>query len=236
MPAYNAEKTLAQTYGEIPHDIVDDVILVDDASADGTVPEAQQLGIKHVVRHSRNMGYGGNQKSCYAKALSLGADVVIMVHPDYQYTPKLITAMTSLIAEGLFDCVLGSRILGRGALQGGMPLYKYVSNRLLSFIQNIVTGPKLSEYHTGYRAYSRDLLLSIDLDNNSDDFIFDDQLLLQIISAEKRIGEISCPTSYIAESSSISGIPLLRYGLSVLFETGLFALGRFTPFRKGYRP
>ena len=236
MPAYNAEKTLAQTYSEIPHDIVDDVILVDDASADGTVPEAQQLGIKHVVKAPKNKGYGGNQKSCYAKALSLGADVVIMVHPDYQYTPKLITAMTSLIAEGLFDCVLGSRILGRGALQGGMPLYKYVSNRLLSFIQNIVTGHKLSEYHTGYRAYSRDLLLSIDLDNNSDDFIFDNQLLLQIISAEKRIGEISCPTSYIAESSSISGIPLLRYGLSVLFETGLFALGRFTPFRKGYRP
>ena len=236
MPAYNAEKTLAQTYSEIPHDIVDDVILVDDASADGTVPEAQEIGIKHVIRHPKNKGYGGNQKSCYAKALSLGADVVIMVHPDYQYTPKLITAMTSLIAEGLFDCVLGSRILGRGALQGGMPLYKYVSNRLLSFIQNIVTGHKLSEYHTGYRAYSRDLLLSIDLDNNSDDFIFDNQLLLQIISAEKKIGEISCPTSYIAESSSISGIPLLRYGLSVLFETGLFALGRFTPFRKGYRP
>ena len=150
-----------------------------------------------------------------------------MVNPDYQYTPKLITAMTSLIAEGLFDCVLGSRILGRGALQGGMPLYKYVSNRLLSFIQNIVTGYKLSEYHTGYRAYSRDLLLSINLDNNSDDFIFDNQLLLQIISSGKRIGEISCPTSYIAESSSISGLPLLRYGFSVLIESALFIFAKF---------
>ena len=235
MPAYNAEKTLAQTYGEIPHDIVDDVILVDDASADGTVPEAQQLGIKHVVKHPKNRGYGGNQKSCYAKALSLGADVVIMVHPDYQYTPKLITAMTSLIAEGLFDCVLGSRVLGRGALQGGMPLYKYVSNRLLSFLQNIVTGHKLSEYHTGYRAYSRDLLLSINLDNNSDDFIFDNQLLLQIISYGKRIGEISCPTSYIVDSSSISGVPLLRYGFSVLIESVLFTFARLGIPSKRYK-
>jgi len=226
MPAYNAELTLKQTFSEIPKDIVDEVILVDDASTDQTITEAESLGIKHVIKHERNTGYGGNQKSCYRTALDLGADIVIMVHPDYQYTPKLIGPMASMIAEELYDCVLGSRVLGRGALKGGMPLYKYVANRLLSVMQNIVTGHKLSEYHTGYRAYSREVLEALAINENSDDFIFDNQLLLQIIAKGYNIGEVSCPTRYIAESSSIQGIPLIRYGLSVLLESFAYLSAR----------
>ena len=226
MPAYNAELTLKQTFSEIPKDIVDEVILVDDASTDQTITEAESLGIKHVIKHERNTGYGGNQKSCYRTALDLGADIVIMVHPDYQYTPKLIGPMASMIAEELYDCVLGSRVLGRGALKGGMPLYKYVANRLLSLMQNIVTGHKLSEYHTGYRAYSREVLEALAINENSDDFIFDNQLLLQIIAKGYNIGEVSCPTRYIAESSSIQGIPLIRYGLSVLLESFVYLSAR----------
>ena len=234
MPAYNAELTLKQTFSDIPLDIVDDVIVVDDASTDQTITEAESLSIKHIIRHERNTGYGGNQKSCYRSALQLGADIVIMVHPDYQYTPKLIRAMASMIAEELYDCVLGSRVLGRGALKGGMPLYKYIANRLLSLIQNCVTGRKISEYHTGYRAYSRELLESIPLESNSDDFIFDNQLLLQVIAGGYEIGEVSCPTRYVAESSSIQGIPLLRYGLSVLFESFIYLITRAVGFKTRY--
>ncbi|MBN1661616.1 MAG: glycosyltransferase family 2 protein, partial [Anaerolineae bacterium] len=180
MPAYNAEKTLCQTYAEIPHDIVDEIVLVDDASQDHTAVLSSRLGIRTVI-HRQNRGYGGNQKTCYKTALGLGADLVIMLHPDYQYTPLLITAMASLLAEGLFDCVLGSRILGVGARKGGMPLYKYVSNRFLTAFQNLVIGYKLSEYHTGYRGFTRELLEALPLDHNSDDFVFDNQVLSQII-------------------------------------------------------
>ena len=207
MPAYNAEKTLQMTYSEIPHDIVDDIILVDDQSQDRTVEVAQRLGLTTVV-HEQNRGYGGNQKTCYATALSLGADIVIMLHPDYQYTPKLITAIASLIAEGLFDCVLGSRILGVGALKGGMPIYKYIANRVLTLIQNIFLRYKLSEYHTGYRAFSREILELLPLEMNSDDFVFDNQMLAQIIYAGYDIGEITCPTLYMEESSSINFIAI----------------------------
>ena len=181
MPAYNAETTLQQTYDELPHDIVDDVILVDDASTDRTALLARDIGISHVLVHDHNLGYGGNQKTCYRKAVEIGGDIVIMVHPDYQYTPKLIRSMASLLAEDVFDCVLGSRILGVGALRGGMPLYKYVANRILTFIQNALVNYKLSEYHTGYRAFTREILETLPLDRNSDDFIFDNQMLLQVI-------------------------------------------------------
>ena len=227
MPAYNAALTLAQTYREIPMDVVDEVILVDDASSDDTKAVAAELGIRHTIVHQENLGYGGNQKTCYQTALDLGADIVVMVHPDYQYTPKLIRAMASLIAEDVFECVLGSRILGTGALQGGMPLHKYVANRALTLIQNIATGQKLSEYHTGYRAFSRELLETLPWRLNSDDFIFDNQMLLQVIAAGYPIGEVTCPTRYIAESSSIGGWPLMRYGLGVLLEAGHFRLAKF---------
>ncbi len=226
MPAYNAESTLEVTLSEIPDDIVDQVILVDDYSYDGTYELAKKLGIPHVIKHEKNKGYGGNQKTCYTKALSLDADIVIMLHPDYQYTPKLVRSMASLIAEGLFDCVLGSRILGNGALKGGMPVYKYVSNRLLTFIQNLIIGAKLSEYHTGYRAFSREVLENLPLKNFSDDFIFDNQLLLKIIEKNYRIGEITCPTKYMDEASSIGGIKLLKYGVGVLFETIKYRLSK----------
>ncbi len=226
MPAYNAEKTLKQTYDEIPHDIVDEVVLVDDASRDHTAEVAQRLGLRTII-HPENRGYGANQKTCYATALSLGADIVIMLHPDYQYTPKLITAMASLIAEGLFDCVLGSRILGVGARKGGMPLYKYISNRALTFIQNILLQYKLSEYHTGYRAFSRKVLESLPFDKNSDDFVFDNQMLSQIIYAGYSIGEISCPTRYAADSSSINLSRSIVYGLGVLKTSVLFRLNRW---------
>ncbi len=224
MPAYNAEQTLRQTYDELPMDVVDEVILVDDASHDETVALAEELGIHHVIVHDQNMGYGGNQKSCYQKALDIDADIVIMVHPDYQYTPKLIRAMASLIADDVFDCVLGSRILGTGALEGGMPLVKYVANRGLTLIENLLAGYKLSEYHTGYRAFSREVLQSLPLDRNSDDFIFDNQMLLQIIYFDFVIGEVTCPTRYMDEASSIGGMRVVKYGLGVLLESVLYRL------------
>lgn len=226
MPAYNAEKTLQMTYNEIPHDIVDDIILVDDKSQDRTAEVARRLGLQTVV-HEQNRGYGGNQKTCYATALALGADIVIMLHPDYQYTPKLITAMASLIAEELFDCVLGSRILGVGALKGGMPLYKYISNRALTFIQNILLHYKLSEYHTGYRAFSRKILEALPLEQNSDNFVFDNQLLAQIIYAGYAIGEITCPTLYMEDSSSINLYNSILYGFGVLKTSTLYRLNKW---------
>ncbi len=223
MPAYNASTTIEDTYREIDQDIVDEVVLVDDASSDNTVGVAKHVGIKHIIRHDRNLGYGGNQKSCYNKALSIGADIVIMVHPDYQYTPKLIPTMAYMIANGLFDCVLGSRILGTGALKGGMPLYKYFANRFLTFIQNLLINYKLSEYHTGYRAFSRNVLETINLDANSDDFVFDNQILSQIIYAGYNIGEVTCPTKYFANASSINFKRSIIYGLGVL-KTSFFHL------------
>lgn len=226
MPAYNAEQTLTQTYHELPHDVVDEVVLVDDASQDHTVAVAAKLGIKHVFVHDSNMGYGGNQKTCYTKALSLDADIVIMVHPDYQYTPKLVRSMASLIADEVFDCVLGSRILGTGALKGGMPKHKYVANRFLTLFENYAAGYKLSEYHTGYRAFSRKLLEELPLQSNSDDFIFDNQMLLQIIHFGFSIGEVTCPTRYMDEASSISGLSAIRYGLGVLKEAVAFRLNK----------
>ena len=218
MPAYNAEQTLRCTYEEIPHAIVDDVILVDDKSSDATAQVSKELGISTIL-HDHNLGYGGNQKTCYQAALQKGADIVIMLHPDYQYTPKLITAMASLISEGLFDCVLGSRILGVGALKGGMPLYKYISNRILTFYQNLLLNHKLSEYHTGYRAFSKEILETLPLEKNSNDFIFDNQMLLQIIYANFSIGEITCPTLYFEDASSISFVRAVKYGLSVITTT-----------------
>jgi glycosyltransferase involved in cell wall biosynthesis len=223
MPAYNAERTLKKTYDEIPHEIVDDVVLVDDKSSDHTAEVARTLNI-HTLVHPQNRGYGGNQKTCYAMALELGADIIIMLHPDYQYTPKLITAMASLIAEGVFDCVLGSRILGVGALKGGMPIYKYFSNRLLTAIQNILLHYKLSEYHTGYRAYSREVLQAIPFEMNSDKFIFDNQVLAQIIFSGFSIGEISCPTRYMDDSSSINFLSSIAYGLGVLQTSLIYRL------------
>lgn len=216
MPAYNAAKTLEITYKEIPLDIVDEVVLVDDASSDNTLEVAKQLGIKHLIRHDKNKGYGGNQKSCYAKALELGADIVIMVHPDYQYTPKLIHAITSIIANDLYPVVLASRILGKGALKGGMPIYKYIANRLLTFTQNILISQKLSEYHTGYRAFSKEVLETLCFDYNSDDFIFDNQMLSQIFYAGFEIGEVTCPTKYFDDASSINLKRSSIYGLGVL--------------------
>jgi glycosyltransferase involved in cell wall biosynthesis len=226
LPAYNAEKTLKQTYQEIPHDIVDEIILVDDCSRDRTAAVAKSLGIEHVLVHENNLGYGGNQKTCYRTALALGADIVVMLHPDYQYSPRLVTAMCSLIAEGVFDCVLGSRILGTGALKGGMPLYKYISNRFLTLFQNLLLGYKLSEYHTGYRAFSRRLLEQLPLDSNSDDFLFDNQMLAQIIYAGFDIGEVTCPTRYEADSSSINLVSSLKYGMGVIKTSLEFRLGR----------
>ena len=216
MPAYNAEKTLEQTYAEVPMEIVDDVILVDDKSSDNTVEEAKKLGIKHIVVHEENKGYGGNQKSCYDKALEIGADIVIMLHPDYQYTPKLIPSMAYLIASGLYEVVFASRILGKGALKGGMPLYKYVANRILTLAQNILMNQKLSEYHTGYRAFSRKVLETVDYHKNSDDFVFDNQMIAQIFYAGFEIAEVTCPTKYFEEASSINFKRSAKYGLGVL--------------------
>ena len=216
LPAFNAEKTLEKTYREIPFDIVDDVVLVDDQSTDMTYKTAKSIGINNIIIHDRNKGYGGNQKTCYNKALELGADIVIMLHPDYQYTPRLIQSMCLLISNDLYDVVLGSRILGKGALKGGMPVYKYVINRLLTLIQNILMGQKLSEYHTGYRAFSAKVLKSIDYNNNSDNFIFDNQILAQVCFLNYRIGEISCPTKYDNESSSLDFIQSVIYGIGVL--------------------
>ncbi len=216
LPGYNAEKTLEQTYNEIPFDIVDDVVFVDDASPDKSVEKAKSLGIKHIIRHEKNLGYGGNQKTCYNTALKLNADIIIMLHPDYQYTPLLIPSIANMIASGLYPVVLGSRILGKGALKGGMPIYKYIANRILTFIQNILINQKLSEYHTGYRAFSKEVLEKINYENNSDDFVFDNQMLSQIVYAGFEIGEISCPTKYFEEASSINLKRSIKYGLGVL--------------------
>lgn len=215
LPAYNASRTLARTVDEIPRDMVDDIILTDDASRDDTASISRQLGIA-TIRHDANRGYGGNQKTCYAAALARGADVVVMLHPDYQYTPQLVPAMASMIAWGQYDCVFGSRILGGGALRGGMPLYKYVANRALTFAENVVTGQKMSEYHTGYRAWNREVLERLPLLRCSDDFVFDNQMLLQAIYFGFRVAEISCPTKYFEEASSINFRRSVVYGLGVL--------------------
>ena len=216
LPAYNAELTLRKTYAEIPFEIVDEVVLVDDNSRDGTVAVAHELGIRHVIKHDHNRGYGGNQKSCYNKALELGADIVIMLHPDYQYTPKLIPSMAWLIANDVYQCVLGSRTLGKGALHGGMPLYKYVFNRALTFFENVMLRQKLAEYHTGYRAFSKEILKRINYEINSEDFVFDNQMLSQIIYLGYEIAEITCPTRYFEEASSINFRRSVVYGLGVL--------------------
>lgn len=216
LPAYNAAQTLETTYTEIPHDIVDEIVLVDDASSDKTSELASQLGIRHVIRHEKNRGYGGNQKTCYNKALELNADIVIMLHPDYQYTPKLIPSMADMISSGLYDMVLGSRILGKGALKGGMPVYKYIANRFLTLVQNILIGEKLSEYHTGYRAYATKILKTINYENNSEDFVFDNEFISQTAHAGFKIGEISCPTKYFKEASSINFRRSVKYGMGVL--------------------
>lgn len=226
LPAYNAEQTLRQTYAEIPRAYIDDVLLVDDGSADRTVEVARALGIPTVV-HAKNLGYGGNQKTCYREALARGADVVVMLHPDYQYTPKLLVAMASLIAVGQYDVVLGSRVLSAGALAGGMPRYKYVANRALTFFQNLLLGKKLSEYHTGYRAFSRRVLETLPLLENSDDFVFDNQMLAQIAYFGFSIGEVSCPAKYFAEASSINFRRSLVYGLGVVRTSLQFRLAKW---------
>ncbi len=216
LPAYNAAQTLLKTYQEIPFDIVDEVILVDDASSDGTAMLAKEIGISHVILHQKNKGYGGNQKSCYDKALAEGADIVIMLHPDYQYTPKLITAMVSIIANDLYPVVFGSRILGKGAIKGGMPYYKYFFNRILTLTQNILMNQKLSEYHSGYRAFSAEVLNKINYQANSDDFVFDNQMIAQICFEGFEIAEVTCPTKYFEEASSINFGRSITYGLGVL--------------------
>jgi len=225
LPAYNAALTLEKTLAEVP-DWVDDIILTDDCSNDNTVEVAKKLGIKHIIQHEKNTGYGGNQKSCYNKALELGADIVIMLHPDYQYTPKLIPAMVSIMEQGLYPVVLGSRILGNGALKGGMPWYKYVANRILTLIENIMTGQKLSEYHTGYRAFTKEVLEAINYNINSDDFIFDNQMLAQIIYKDFEIAEITCPTKYFDEASSINLKRSAEYGLGCLWVSLKFRLNK----------
>ncbi len=216
LPAYNAGKTLEKTYLEIPFDIVDEVILCDDASKDNTVAKAKELGIRHIIQHEQNKGYGGNQKSLYRKSLELGGDIVIMLHPDYQYTPKLIPSMVNIIGEGLYPVVLGSRILGKGALKGGMPFYKYIANRFLTFTQNLLINYKLSEYHTGYRAFSKEVLEKINFEENSDDFVFDNEMLSQIVHAGFDIAEVTCPTKYFEEASSINFQRSAKYGMGVL--------------------
>jgi len=223
MPAYNAEKTLRQTYAELPHEYVDNVILVDDASRDNTAVVARELGITTII-HSENRGYGANQKTCYSEALRLGADIVVMVHPDYQYSPRLVTAMASMITSGHYDVVLASRILGGKALKGGMPLYKYVANRFLTLFENVMLGVKLSEYHSGYRAFSRAVLEYLPLKENSDDFIFDNEMIAQAVFSGYEIGEISCPTRYFEDASSINFSRAVTYGLGVLSTSVKFAL------------
>jgi glycosyltransferase involved in cell wall biosynthesis len=224
LPAYNAEKTLEKTYREIPFDIVDEVVLVDDASKDDTIGKGKALGIRHIIRHESNKGYGGNQKTCYRKALELGADIVIMLHPDYQYTPQLIHAMTSIIGNGVYPVVFGSRILGNGALKGGMPLYKYVANRFLTLAQNILLNQKLSEYHTGYRAFSGEVLRSVKLDACDNDFIFDNEMVSQIFYSGFEIGEVTCPTKYFEEASSINFSRSVKYGLGCLKVSVVYRL------------
>jgi len=222
MPAYNAELTLEKTYTEIDFSVVDDVIIVDDCSSDKTVKKAAELGLKHIFVHDKNKGYGGNQKTCYNHALSMNADIIIMLHPDYQYTPLLIQSMAHIIANGVYPVVLGSRILGRGALKGGMPYYKYVFNRILTLIQNILMNQKLSEYHTGYRAFSADVLKNINFNKNSDDYVFDNQMIAQIFYAGYEIAEITCPTKYSKESSSINFRRSVKYGFGVLKTSFLY--------------
>ena len=224
MPAYNAEKTLEQTYSEIPFDIVDEVILTDDFSKDHTIQKARELGIKEIQIHEKNKGYGGNQKSCYNRALELGADIVIMLHPDYQYSPKLIHSISYIIANDLYPVVLASRILGKGALKGGMPIIKYVANRFLTLTQNILLSEKLSEYHSGYRAFSAEVLRNINYNSNSDDFIFDNEMLAQIFYAGYEIGEVTCPTKYFKEASSINLFRSTVYGLGVLKVSFIYRL------------
>lgn len=216
LPAYNAGRTLRQTYQEIPHDLVDEIILTDDASTDDTLRVAEALNIRHILKHDHNKGYGANQKTCYTAALGLGADIIIMLHPDYQYTPRLIPSMVYLIANNVYSVVLGSRILGKGALKGGMPVYKYIANRLLTLFQNWMTGAKLSEYHTGYRAFSAEVLYQIDFLENSDGFVFDNEMLSQIIYAGYEIAEITCPAKYFKEASSINFSGSMRYGRGVV--------------------
>ncbi len=227
MPAYNAEKTLQMTWDEIPFDIVDEVILVDDRSRDNTYDLAKAIGVHRVIRHERNRGYGGNQKTCYQTALEAGADIVVMLHPDYQYTPRLIEAMVYPIAYGLFPVMLAARTLGKGALKGGMPLYKYIANRALTFFQNVMMGQKLAEYHTGYRAFSREILERCPLEENSDDFVFDNQMLAQIAYLGYTIGEVTCPTKYFDEASSINFRRSITYGLGVVRTSIQYRLNRW---------
>lgn len=226
LPAYNASQTLQKTYSEIPFDIVDSVILVDDMSTDNTVEVARKIGIEHIIIHEKNTGYGGNQKTCYNKALELGADIVIMLHPDYQYDPRLIPSMSHLIANEVYQVVIGSRILGKGALKGGMPMYKYIANRMLTFTQNVLMNQKLAEYHTGYRAFSRKVLLDIDFNKNSDDFVFDNQMLAQIFYKGYEIAEITCPTKYFTEASSINFSRSVTYGFGVLKTSIVYFLDK----------
>jgi glycosyltransferase involved in cell wall biosynthesis len=230
LPAYNAEKTLIDTYNDIPHDIVDDVILVDDASRDSTVEVSRKLGINTII-HPENKGYGANQKTCYLEALKKNPDIIIMLHPDFQYSPKLVVAMAAMIACGEYDVVLASRILGRGALKGGMPLYKYIANRILTMIENFMVGYKLTEYHTGYRAYSSKVLRNIPFLKNSDDFVFDNEIIAQIIYFKYRIAEISCPTKYFPEASSINFYRSVKYGFGVLATSIKFLLQRTRLFK-----
>lgn len=226
LPAYNAEKTLERTFSEIPFEIVDTVILTDDKSSDRTIEIARKLGISNIILHEQNRGYGANQKTCYNKALELGADIIIMLHPDYQYTPRLIPSMTYLISSGLYDVVLGSRILNNGAIKGKMPYFRYFFNRVLTFIQNIMMNQKLSEYHTGYRAYRKEVLESISYRTNSDDFVFDNQVLSQILYKGYNVGEVSCPTRYFPEASSINLRKSLLYGFGVLQTSLLYFLSK----------
>jgi glycosyltransferase involved in cell wall biosynthesis len=226
LPAYNAALTLEKTYNEIPFNIVDEVILVDDSSSDNTIEVAKKLGIKNIILHEKNKGYGGNQKSCYNKALESGADIVVMLHPDYQYTPLLIPAMVSIIGTGLYPVVFGSRILGKSALTGGMPVYKYFSNRFLTFVQNLLLNQKLTEYHTGYRAYSGEVLRKIKFENNSDDFIFDNEMIALIFYNGFEIAEVTCPTKYFKDASSINFRRSLKYGFGVLRVSILYFLTR----------
>lgn len=224
LPAYNAALTLERTYNEIPFDIVDDVVLVDDNSKDNTVEEGRRLGIKHIIKHEINKGYGGNQKSCYKKALEIGADIVIMLHPDYQYTPKLIYSISSIIAFDVYPVVLASRILGHGAMKGGMPLYKYIFNRCLTLFENILLWQKLSEYHTGYRAFSKEVLKSINFTYNNDDFVFDNEMISQIFMNGFEIAEVTCPTKYFKEASSINFSRSMKYGMGVLRVSMIYRL------------
>lgn len=227
MPAYNAAKTLERTYNEIPRDVVDEIILVDDASTDDTIKVANALGIKHIIKHEQNKGYGGNQKTCYNKALMLNADVIVMLHPDYQYNPALIPSMAYLVANNIYAVVLGSRILGKGAVKNGMPRYKFFFNRILTFAQNILLGQKLSEYHTGYRAYSKKVLTEINFSNYSDDYVFDNQLLAGVFYKGFEVGEISCPAKYFPEASSINFFKSIKYGSGVLATSIKYRLNKW---------